>query len=1191
MSYRRRFSPAAVRRTAAGLSLLLLSAAATDVPLRSGTFAEAASTPVAPKAFQVTPAVDTGSEGAAKALSFLTPDQLARRQAKLSGVRVELTSQRTEETTTYVNPDGTLTTESYAGPIRVQDSDGTWEPIDTELSDAGAALEPQAAAADITVSDGGDTHLASVSADGKSFGMSWPDALPTPSVDGDTASYDVGDDQKLTVTALPQGFSENVVLDSPPADGTVSFRIPLALHGLTVSKADSGHLFLKDDDGDLVAEAPAPMMWDSSKDRASGESKHVAAVDYDIERAADGTQTLVLTPDASYFDEDLTYPVTVDPTSTLAVTTDTWVQTPEYTDSQISSTELKSGTYNGGDSVARSYLKFDVSDFVGTDILDTNLALYSYYSSSCDPGAGTRVRRITSDWSSSSITWGAQPTTTTVGAVVNTGAWGYSSACPANWNNWDIDAIVQAWADGLPNYGLRLNSADESDSLTWRRWRSANYATAGYAPKLTVTYNSYPKTPTSLTLSPKTTSGSEKIVTSVNPVFSAKVSDADSGAKVRVQYAIEPDPDYADTTYTLTKSTAYVASGKAAALSVPASTPLPDGKHLRIRARAYDGTDYSTAWTSWTPYTVDTGALDIPDVPTGLQTGATETTTPLLTGVVNAPGQASVVAQYQLYDASGAVVGSTPLGTTTADSGSRAALQVPDGLLTDGSTYSWKVRACAGNVCSSYTAKRSFTLDVVADTDTDDGTDTSSGTAPSAVTDLTGRAGETGALVTWSPPASTGVTTADDITYTVTAKVKGSSTTTATATTTGTSAVLTGLANGTAYTFTVTAANTYGTSASVTSSAVTPAAVTGGTAAYQAVLQDYLEAQNALLTGDAANAATAADASDTGAGFSDLLDTEQTLPLTDRAALTSGDMDTEAPAVTLTGVLAMANSDGTVTLRATSSNASTTTAGIDTDDPDATDTAEATTGLYTFTPGSPPVLTGHADADAVEAVVSAGDDALTEFADEASANSGLSDDGAPSAVATDADGNLIDDTSTTTTSTATAASFKAQQISTSISWSGVASYAKAHWNDSAEYSEDCTNFASKSLNRGGGMAMKYGPASKRANIGYWWRRSKITHPLHPQSYTWAGAPFLAQFISAMATWKWHSGPSGVQIGDIVFYNQDGTSFKGIDHTAVVTKIDSKGNIYISQHGKNRKNYPMKKQKTKALWVVTVYPNY
>ncbi|WP_181803995.1 DNRLRE domain-containing protein [Streptomyces shenzhenensis] len=1182
-----------MRHTAAGLFLLLLTAAIADSSLSR---AESSSSPAAAsasvsRAVRVTPAVDTGDEGAAKALSFLTPDQLARRQAKLTGQRVELTSQRTQDTTTYVNPDGTLTTESYAGPVWVKDADGDWERIDTQLADTGAALKPQAATADITVSDGGDTRLASVSADGKSFGMRWPEALPDPSVDGDTASYDIGDDQKLTVTALPQGFSENVVLGSAPADPTATYRIPLALHGLTVSKASTGHLLLKDDDGDLVAEAPAPTMWDSSKDPASGESEHVATVDYDIETAADGSQTLVLKPDADYFDQDLTYPVTVDPTSTLAVTTDTWVAT-NYTDSQISSPELKSGTYNSGSTIARSYLKFDVSDFVGTDIVDTNLALYSYWSSTCSTsGSGTQVRRITSSWSSSTITWGDEPSSTSTGAVTSKAAKGYSDDCPAGTVDFDIDDIVQAWADGSTNYGLEIKGVDETDSLTWRRWRSANYVSGDGStePHLTVTYNSYPKTPSSLTLSPSTTSGSEKTVTALTPVFSAKVSDADSGAKARVQYAIEPDPDYADTTYTLTKSTAYVASGKAAPLSVPASTPLPDGKHLRIRARAYDGTDYSKAWTSWTPFTVDTGALPIPDVPTDLQTGATETTTPLLTGVVNAPGQTSVTTQYVLYNSSGTVVGSSPLGTVNADSGSRAALQVPAGLLTDGSTYSWKTRACVGDVCSSYTAMKSFTLDVVADTDTSEGTDTTTASAPAAVTDVTARAGENGALVTWGAPASTGVTEADDITYTVTAKAKGSSTDTATATTGDTAAVLNGLTNGTAYTFTVTAANSYGTSASVTSAAVTPATVTGGTAAYQAVLQDYLEAQNTLLTGDAANASAAAAATDTGDGFDDLLDTEQSLPLTDRASLTSGDMDTEAPTVTLTDVLAMTNSDGTVTLRATSDNASTTTAGVDTDDPDATDTAEETTGLYTFTPGSPPVLTAHTDADAVETVVSESADALAQFADQAAADSGLSDDGAPAAMVTDADGNLVDDTSSTTT--ATAASFDAQQASSKISYSGVAAYAKKHYKDAKEFDEDCTNFVSKALNRGGGMSMKYGATSKRASVDYWWRRSRVTNPVHPVSYSWVGAPYLAYFISYWATYQWHTGPSGVHVGDVVFYNQHGTKFSGIDHASVVTKIDSQGNIFISQHGKPRIDYPMKKQKTKALWVVTVYPNY
>ena len=115
----------------------------------------------------------------------------------------------------------------------------------------------------------------------------------------------------------------------------------------------------------------------------------------------------------------------------------------------------------------------------------------------------------------------------------------------------------------------------------------------------------------------------------------------------------------------------------------------------------------------------------------------------------------------------------------------------------------------------------------------------------------------------------------------------------------------------------MTPANSYGTGPATTSAAATPVAVTGGTAAYQAVLQDYLEAQNALLTGD---------------GFSGLL-------------------DTEAPTVTLTDVPAMPGADGTVTLRAASTVAYTTTSGVATDTPDA-----------------------HRQRGAVETVVSAGDE-------------------------------------------------------------------------------------------------------------------------------------------------------------------------------------------------------------------------
>ncbi|MEU3652236.1 DNRLRE domain-containing protein [Streptomyces sp. NPDC032161] len=300
----------------------------------------------------------------------------ARVAARLSGYRVEALSERTETSTTYAEPDGSLSAEVFAAPVRMREDNGAWADIDTELERVDGDYEPRTALADITVSGGGTTGpgpLASVERGAKSFGMGWQDALPKAEIDGDLASYDLGGDQTLTVRALADGFEQNVVLDKAP-DRPLVYRVPMRLKGLTLSRDDeTGRLLLKDAAGKLTAEAPAPVMWDSSVDPASGESRHLAQVDTSVETAKDGS-TLVLRPAPEYFrTSGLTYPVTVDPTSTLAASTDTWVAT-NYPDSQSSSKELKSGTYDGGTTKARSYLKFDVAKFGGQKILSANLS-------------------------------------------------------------------------------------------------------------------------------------------------------------------------------------------------------------------------------------------------------------------------------------------------------------------------------------------------------------------------------------------------------------------------------------------------------------------------------------------------------------------------------------------------------------------------------------------------------------------------------------------------------------------------------------------------------------------------------------------------------------------------------------------------------------------------------------------------
>ncbi|WP_437012928.1 DNRLRE domain-containing protein [Streptomyces sp. enrichment culture] len=114
-----------------------------------------------------------------------------------------------------------------------------------------------------------------------------------------------------------------------------------------------------------------------------------------VETAADGDQILVLKPSEQFlYDPDVTYPVVVAPTNTPAgPTTDTWIQYDAYPSSQRRSTELKAGTYDGVQK-ARSFLKYDVAKYAGKKIVDTDLRLYSCYSSTCSTsGAGVQVRR------------------------------------------------------------------------------------------------------------------------------------------------------------------------------------------------------------------------------------------------------------------------------------------------------------------------------------------------------------------------------------------------------------------------------------------------------------------------------------------------------------------------------------------------------------------------------------------------------------------------------------------------------------------------------------------------------------------------------------------------------------------------------------------------------------------------------
>ncbi|WP_267884805.1 phospholipase A2 [Streptomyces sp. NRRL S-87] len=524
----------------------------------------------------------------------------ARLMAKVQKRRIEILAERTDSTSTFANPDGTTTLESFTGPIRAKDEHGNWAPIDMTLVPEGGKIQPRQAAADVELSDGGTGEpLAAVDKGKHSLGVAWEGKLPKPKLHGPTATYEnavPGGD--LVVTALKEGFTHNVVLRERPK-APVEYRLPIEADGLTLKETADKRLRWDDTKNKAKATAPAPVMWGAAIDKGSGEPEKIANVDVEIETGKDGKQVLVLKPSAAFLnDPNVKYPVTIDPTDSLmGPITDTWIQYDDYLTSQRGSTELKAGTYDGVQK-ARSFLQFNVDKYKGKQILDAKLRMYSYYSSTCNTAnAGVQVRRVTAAWDPSAITWANQPATTATGAATIKDAKGYSSSCPAGSSTWDIDAIAQSWADGQANYGLRVASADEADPLTWRRYRSANYVdgshNATYEPSLTINYNTKPGAATPV--SPLSGSSTND----TTPTLTGKATDPD-GNTVQLSYEIWA----ANGTAALqTGKSAYTASGSNAPWTP--TTALAPGSY-KWRAAVYDGNVWNGTWSAWQTFTVDT---------------------------------------------------------------------------------------------------------------------------------------------------------------------------------------------------------------------------------------------------------------------------------------------------------------------------------------------------------------------------------------------------------------------------------------------------------------------------------------------------------------------------------------------------------------------------------------------------------
>lgn len=418
--------------------------------------------------------------------------------ARAQGTSVVVDDLHTPTRVVRANPDGTLTAELSAVPVRVRKG-RSWVPVDTSVSRRrDGSLAPNAAVGDLSLSGGGTTPLVRMAKDGKAFELFWPQALPEPVIAGSLVTYpEVYPGVDLEIFAERTGYRQHLIVKTPAAarnPALAQIHMRARTDGLTLRVGDVGELSAVDSGGEVVFTAPPAAMWDSSgaapNSPATARSARVGmAIQDDV---------LVLRPDAGFLaDPSVVFPVVIDPAmntwdktnwaTTLSGKTGSywWTSGAGNTVAQVGNCYTPRGDCNGiGE--AWSYFQFDTGFTAGKHILSAELQTTVVHSPNCE--ARGHQFYLANSQITPSTTWANRPQGTHLDTRSIPGVYGdCGQHKPVGFGPGTYGI------GGVATYYLR--ATDGADQIAWRKYDPAQ-------TKLAVHYNTVPDAPTELRMDP-----------------------------------------------------------------------------------------------------------------------------------------------------------------------------------------------------------------------------------------------------------------------------------------------------------------------------------------------------------------------------------------------------------------------------------------------------------------------------------------------------------------------------------------------------------------------------------------------------------------------------------------------------------------------------------------------------------------
>ncbi|WP_189843722.1 LamG domain-containing protein [Streptomyces umbrinus] len=606
-------------------------------------------------------------------------EQSASERAAVSGEPVEVTSARTEYTTTVANPDGTFTLTQSTEPQRARAEDGTWQDIDVTLEKrSNGTVGPKSAVVDLAFSGGGSgSDMLRLGHEGQVVKLGWPTSLPVPTLDGATATYaDVpinGVDLQLTATA--EGYREVLVVktaDAAASSELEQVKLTATGEGLSLVPGAGGGLRAVDADGNAVFRGPAGQMWDSAGDdeptdvqpqlmsaeRVEAQAEEGVAADPAHPGEGDATAelpvsvgegTVSVTPDLDLLRGQKTvYPVFIDPSVGLGASE--WTKLSSDGDKFWKFSEPKGvgrcGVADGfacstGGYTDRMYFEFGAGKLAGKQVLDATFRAYETWSFNCTPYWVDLER---TDNISEGTRWPGPKQLDQMGdRYVSAGR---GDLCtPDQPNAWvefndnpdepdeNLTSTVRAFADGkISRLTLMLRAKDEGEPRAWKRFDSN--------AELKVWYVHRPGVPTSVGAIPGTgdtavcrPSSDPLTVTVDTPTVQARV-------QTKVQPSSGEEKGSLQAEFVMQRSSTDTTSGTWAqvwsdykpdegwhtdgTLEKTATDKRADGGLYRFRARtqshwSYNGKsgDLFSPYSSWCYLRIDSTAPKMPTITSG----------------------------------------------------------------------------------------------------------------------------------------------------------------------------------------------------------------------------------------------------------------------------------------------------------------------------------------------------------------------------------------------------------------------------------------------------------------------------------------------------------------------------------------------------------------------------------------------